>query len=531
MKLLVGVKRVVDHSVNIRVRPDGRGVESDNVRMSMNPFDEIAVEQAVRLAESGKATEVVVVSIGPATAQDVLRTGLAMGASRAIHIRTDARIEPLSVAKLLAALVALEQPDCILLGKQAIDDDSNQVGQMLAGLLDWPQATFVSALDLHEDRLTATMETDGGTATIELTMPAVVTTDLRLNTPRYLSLPNMLKAKKKPIEETTPETLGVGIAPRHTIIKVEAPVLAKQLVELHSVDELTALLKPQIELGGAVHVLVAGFQVNEVAAATALIEGVDKVLVADALDLADGLAEQLADLLVALAPDYEAVIASTASIAKAALPRAAARLDVMQLSDVIDIDGRQFKRPVYAGNAVETVETSDRLIVMTVRASSFSEAGASVIAAPIEPTADVSHRVQSVLLSRTTNRGARPELSSARVVISGGRAFGSAEQFEALIGPVADRLGAAIGASRAAVDAGYAGNDLQVGQTGKIVAPDVYLACGISGAIQHVAGMKDARIVIAINKDREAPIMKVADYALIGDVFTVLPALAAALDR
>ena len=226
MKVLVAVKRVIDYNVKIRVKPDKTGVETANVKMSMNPFDEIGVEEAVRLREAGAASEVIAVSMGPQACQETIRTALAMGADRGIHVLSDAELQPLAVAKLLKAIAAKEQPGLVILGKQAIDDDSNQTGQMLAALLGWPQATFASKLKLEGGKALVTREIDGGLETIELTLPAVMTTDLRLNEPRYASLPNIMKAKKKPIEALTPEALGVDVAPRLVTLKVEEPAEA-----------------------------------------------------------------------------------------------------------------------------------------------------------------------------------------------------------------------------------------------------------------------------------------------------------------
>jgi electron transfer flavoprotein beta subunit len=245
MKILVPVKRVVDFNVKIRVKPDGSGVELSNVKMAMNPFDEIAVEAALRLKEAGQATEVVVVSIGPAPAAETLRTGLAMGADRGLLIKTEAAVEPLAVAKLLKAVVAQESPELVILGKQAIDDDANQTGQMLAALLGWPQGTFASQLGIGEGAVAVTREVDGGLQTLSLTLPAVITTDLRLNEPRYASLPNIMKAKKKPLDETTPEALGVDISPRLTVLKVAEPPRRSAGVKLASVAELVQKLKTE----------------------------------------------------------------------------------------------------------------------------------------------------------------------------------------------------------------------------------------------------------------------------------------------
>ena len=243
MKVLVPVKRVIDYNVKIRVKPDGSGVETANVKMSMNPFDEIAVEEAVRLKEKGVATEVVAVSIGPAQAQETLRTALAMGADRAIHVQTDVETQPLGVAKALKALVDKEEPRLVVLGKQAIDDDANQTGQMLAALLGWAQGTFASKVEPGADTLSVTREVDGGLETVELRLPAVVTTDLRLNEPRYASLPNIMKAKKKPIEAVAPADLGVDMTPRLTTLKVVEPAKRKAGIKVGSVDELVDKLK------------------------------------------------------------------------------------------------------------------------------------------------------------------------------------------------------------------------------------------------------------------------------------------------
>jgi electron transfer flavoprotein beta subunit len=243
MKILVAVKRVVDYNVKIRVKPDGSGVDLANVKMSMNPFDEIAVEEALRIKEAGRADEVVVVSIGPASAIDSIRSALAMGADRGIHIKTEQVVEPLSVAKLLRAVATQEQPGLIILGKQAIDDDCNQTGQMLAALLDWGQGTFASRVEVADGKVDVTREVDGGSQTVTLDLPAIVTTDLRLNEPRYASLPNIMKAKKKPIEEKSAADLGVDIASRLTILKTVEPPSREAGVKVASAAELVARLK------------------------------------------------------------------------------------------------------------------------------------------------------------------------------------------------------------------------------------------------------------------------------------------------
>src|SRR5918998_933636 len=236
MKVLVPVKRVVDYNVKIRVKPDGSGVELANVKMSMNPFDEIAVEEALRLKEKGKATEVVAVSIGPAQAAETIRTALAMGADRGILVKTDTIVEPLAVAKILKKIVEQEGPGLVIMGKQAIDDDCNQTGQMLGALTGWPQGTFASKVEIGEGSVDVTREVDGGLQTVTLKMPAIVTTDLRLNEPRYASLPNIMKAKKKPLDETTPDALGVDVAPRLKVVKTAEPSGRQAGVKVGSVQ-------------------------------------------------------------------------------------------------------------------------------------------------------------------------------------------------------------------------------------------------------------------------------------------------------
>src|SRR5438874_12459051 len=243
MKILVPVKRVVDKDIKIRVKADGSGVELANVKMSMNPFDEIAVEEAIRLKEAGKATEIIAISIGPQQASETIRTGLAMGADRGILVKTDSYVEPLAVAKILKAIVGEEKPGLVILGKQAIDDDCNQTGQMLAALTGWPQGTFASKLVIEGDTILVTREVDGGLQTVRLKAPAIVTTDLRLNEPRYASLPNIMKAKKKPIDEKTPEAYGVDMSPRLEVLKTIEPASRKAGVKVKSVAELVDKLK------------------------------------------------------------------------------------------------------------------------------------------------------------------------------------------------------------------------------------------------------------------------------------------------
>jgi electron transfer flavoprotein alpha subunit len=295
-------------------------------------------------------------------------------------------------------------------------------------------------------------------------------------------------------------------------------------------DATARALTAALALGGEVDILVAGSGCAAVAEAAARLEGVAAVLHADDDGLANRLAEPLAALIVSLADRYDALVAPATACGKNVMPRVAALLDVMQVSDVTGIVAPDtFERPIYAGNAFQTVRTTDRKRVITVRASAFAAARAGTVPAPIEAIAAPGASGRSRFVAAEMSDSRRPDLAAARVVIAGGRAFQSAENFRKYLDPVADRLSAAIGASRAAVDAGYAPNDLQVGQTGTIVAPALYIACGISGAIQHLAGMKESGVIVAINKDPEAPIFDVADYGLVGDVFEILPQLAEAL--
>ncbi len=248
MKILVAIKRVVDYNVKVRVRADGSGVDTANVKMSMNPFDEIAVEEAVRLKEKGTATEIVAVSCGVLACQETLRTALALGADRAVLVQTDVELQPLAVAKLLRAVVDRESPSLVILGKQAIDDDANQTGQMLAALLDWPQATFASKLDVADGKASVKREVDGGLETIDVTLPAVVTTDLRLNEPRYATMPNIMKAKKKPLETLTPDALGVDVTPRLKTLRVTEPAKRKGGGRVADVKELVSKLRNEAKV-------------------------------------------------------------------------------------------------------------------------------------------------------------------------------------------------------------------------------------------------------------------------------------------
>jgi electron transfer flavoprotein alpha subunit len=294
-------------------------------------------------------------------------------------------------------------------------------------------------------------------------------------------------------------------------------------------DQTAKALTAATAIGGEVHVLVAGSGAQGAAEAAAKLSGVAKALVADDASLANSLAEPLADLIVSLAPSYDVIIAPATTSAKNVLPRVAALLDVMQVSEIVEVVSPDtFKRPIYAGNAIQTVQSTDAKKVITVRTASFQAAGAGG-SAPVETISVAANPGVSSFVSDALSSSERPELTSAKIIISGGRALGSAEKFNEVILPLADKLGAAVGASRAAVDAGYAPNDWQVGQTGKVVAPQLYIAVGISGAIQHLAGMKDSKVIVAINKDEEAPIFQVADYGVVGDLFEILPLLEKAI--
>ena len=305
-----------------------------------------------------------------------------------------------------------------------------------------------------------------------------------------------------------------------------ALVLAEH-AEGHVADATLAAVTAAVQLGGGVHILVAGgADAAAVADAAAKIAGVDKVLLAADPAYAHGLAENIAPLIVGLMGGYDALLAPATTTGKNILPRVAALLDVMQISEIISVEGpKTFTRPIYAGNAIATVESSDAKLVITVRGTAFEKAAADGGSAAVEAVGGTGDAGQSSFVGIDATKSERPELTSAGIIVSGGRALKDAETFDALIVPLADKLGAAIGASRAAVDAGYVPNDYQVGQTGKIVAPNVYIAVGISGAIQHLAGMKDSKVIVAINKDPDAPIFQVADIGLVADLFKAVPEL------
>ena len=453
-----------------------------------------------------------------------------------------------------------EQPGIVIFGKQSIDGDNGQTGQMFAQLTGLPQATFASELKLDADSATVVREVDGGLQTIKTAVPLVLTTDLRLNTPRFASLKNIMMARKKTIDTFTAEELGIETTRHTNTLDVSPPPGRQAGIKVESVEELVDKLKNEAkvipmsvlvvadhdnvvlkpvtrvvlaaaaEIGGDVDVLVAGSGCESVSHEAAKIGGVSKVLLADNVSYAHALAENVTALVVDLSANYEFILTAHTTTGKNFLPRVAAAVDVQMISDIIGVDSQDtFKRPIYAGNAIATVQTSDAKKVISVRGTGFDPVAPDGGNAPVESVDNAHDSGSSEFIGEELAKSERPELTSAGIVISGGRGMQSGENFSLLEG-VADKLGAAIGASRAAVDAGFVPNDMQVGQTGKVVAPELYIAVGISGAIQHLAGMKDSKVIVAINKDADAPIFQVADYGLVADLFQALPDLEAALD-
>jgi electron transfer flavoprotein alpha subunit len=558
MKILVPVKRVVDFNVKVRVKADQTGVELANVKMSMNPFDEIAVEEALKLREAGKATEVIVVSAGPPPARRRCAPRSPWAPTARSWWRPTPSCSRWRWPSCCKAVAAKESPGLVILGKQAIDDDANQVGQMLAALLDWPQAVFASKVEIGDGSARVTREIDGGLETVEVKLPAIVTTDLRLNTPRYATLPNIMKAKKKPLDTLKPADLGVDVAPRLKTLKVAEPgkrkagVMVKgreraggQAEERSQGDPMSALVIAEhdnsmlkggtanavtaaAKMGGDVHVLVAGANADGAAQAASKLAGVSKVLHVKAAHYDGGLAENYAALVVGLAKGYSHVVASASAFGKGFMPRVAALLDVAQVSEISAVESPDtFVRPIYAGNAFATVQSADAIKVVTVRATGFDPAAATG-SAPIENVAPGPDKGQSKVLSQELTKSARPELGGARRVVSGGRGLASGDTFK-IVEALADKLGAAVGASARRRGLRLLPQRLPGGADRKIVAPELYIAVGISGAIQHLAGMKDSKVIVAINKDPEAPIFQVADYGLVGDLFQIVPELTAKL--
>ena len=560
MKILVPVKRVVDYNVKVRVKSDGTGIETAGVKMSMNPFDEIAVEEAVRLKEKGVATEIVAVSMGVAQCAETIRTALAMGADRGILVETDVELQPLAVAKLLKAIADKEQPKLIILGKQAIDDDMSATGQMLAALLGWPQGTFASKLAIEGDNLTVTREVDGGLETVALTAghrhhrSAAERAALCLAAEHHEGAQEADRqheaGRSRRRSRAAPDRAEGGRAAeaqgrREGRLGRRTGRKAEERSEGDLTDDGLVLLEHDAPASSSPRAAPSPPRRSSArcmrwwpAAASTPRPRRRRSCPASPRCWSPTrrrydhlLAEPIAALLVALAPNYSHLLAATTAVGKNVMPRVAALLDVQPISDIAEVvDADTFVRPIYAGNGMATVKSSDEKKVITVRAASFDP-----VAGRGRHRRRPSRRRRrlpgiSKFVSAELSKSERPELTAARVVISGGRGMQNGENFK-LLDPIADKLGAAVGASRAAVDAGFVPNDYQVGQTGKIVAPELYIAVGISGAIQHLAGMKDSKVIVAINKDEEAPIFQVADYGLVADLFTALPELAAELER
>ena len=571
MKALVAIKRVPDGNAPLRLKTDGSGIDLAGMPMRINPFDEAALEIAVQWKEAGRISEIVAVSIGTEACQETLRHALALGADRALRI--DAiQPEPLAVARILRALVEREQPDLILLGKQSSDDDNAQTAPMLAALLDRPQGIAASAL-AWDDKLVVTREIEGGQETLALSLPAVISADLRLATPRYLKLPQLLAAKKKTIETLAAQELGGDFSSRLELQKVARPAPRANAKKVNKINELLEHLRreglfgeahlqpgdPASPVGHGIALILAEHEgetlhpavhravsaarqlardivilttgSEAVAAHAATIAGVSRVLRADSSHFEHPLAEDLAPLLAKTARELgaSAVLAAATPFGKAVLPRAAALLDCAMLTDVVAIEAPDlFVRPIHAGEALATIRNPEPIKILSVRPAAFVPA-ADQSAAVIEPLTCAPTANQSSWLDATRPDSEHPSLATARIVVAGGRGLGSAEQFRALIEPLARRLNAAIGATRAAVDSDFISNDHQVGQTGAIVAPEFYFAIGLSGAAQHLAGMRDSRVIIAINKDPAAPICTHADYVLDGDLFEMVPQLLEAL--
>lgn len=571
MKALVAIKRVPDGNAPLRLKADGSGIDAAGMPMRINPFDETALEIAVQWKEASRISEIVAVSIGTETCQETLRHALALGADRAIRIDT-IQPEPLAVARILRALVERERPDLILLGKQSSDDDNAQTAPMLAALLDCPQGIAASAL-AWDGKLVVTREIEGGQETLALSLPAVISADLRLATPRYLKLPHLLAAKKKTIEILAAESFGIDLSRRLERQKVAQPMQLRQQKNINKINDLVECLRQEGLFGEAhlqpsdpanpascgvalilaehdgetlhpavrravsaarrlardIVILTAGGEAVATQAAT--IAGVSRVLRADSPHFEHPLAEDLAPLLAKTARELgaSAVLAAATPFCKAILPRVAALLDCAMLTDVVAIEAPDlFVRPIHAGEALATIRNPEPVKILTVRPSAFAAAAEQPAAAieplPCAPTAD-----QSSWLGATRPDSEHPSLATARIVVAGGRGLGSAAQFRALLEPLARHLNAAIGATRAAVDSDFISNDHQVGQTGAIIAPEFYFAIGLSGAAQHLAGMRDSRVIIAINKDPAAPICAHADYVLEGDLFETIPQLLEAL--
>src|SRR6184192_589743 len=520
-RILVGIKRVVDYNVRIRVKPDGSGVITDGVKMSVNPFDEIALEEALRIKERGLVEEVIVATVGPADCQQQLRTALAMGADRALHVQADGVVEPLVAARALLKLIEREQPLLVILGKQAIDDDNGQTGQVLAALWNRPQATYASKIELSAGTARVTREVDAGLETLEVDLPAVITTDLRLNEP-LRQAPGHHEGEEKTTRHSHPERPRGRAAPAAEARALRPPAAA---AEGHQSNGCRGAARGAQEQGSAVNsrvlivaehegaklnpstakcvtcaqgipgaqitIVVCAVDAAAVAAQAAQLSGVARVLCVENPANAHALAAVWAPQVLAIAAPFSHILGPSTTFGKDLMARIAGLLGAPQVSDIMAIESAtRFRRPVYAGNALLTVESSgEGQLVGTVRIASF-QAAAGGGAAPIEKAAvSVELPTHTRFVSLSAARSDRPDLQTARRLVSAGRAVCRSKGFKILY-RLADNLGAAVGASRAAVDAGYAPNEMQVGQTGKIIAPELYVAVGISGAIQHLTGIK-----------------------------------------
>ncbi|MBP9741859.1 MAG: FAD-binding protein [Burkholderiales bacterium] len=592
MKVLVCAKRVVDSNVKVQIKDDYSDVDIKHSKMSLNPFDENAIEEAVKLKEQGIVAEIIVVSIGSEKCAETLKIALARGCDRAILVNAPDGLEPIMIAQVLKPIIIKEQPHLILMGKQAIDDDANQVGQMLAGMLDYPQGTFISKLEIANNKAKIWREIDNGTEILELELPAVLTADLHLNQPRFIKLPQLMLAKKKPIEQIDLANLGIEIKKTSKILKVNDGEIKKHCKILNNIDEVVSIIQvaqenpaeilannsivselfnhthnistpsltdnvvkilvitnsPDKKLNSSLpqllsaakdissmsstalcDVLIVGHLLNDVAHQISKFNIVNTVLQLDDINLENILAENIALQLSEIIKNYTHVIVNADSFGKNLLPRIAGIMGLGQISEVTEIlDANIFKKFMYAGNVLVNIEILQDIKLLSIRANNF--AAYSGLYAPgtlayIQKLNYTNKFCDKIKFIDHHMADKSVDLSSAQIVVSGGVSLSSAENFNTYIRQLAAQLNAAVGATRAAVEAGFAPNDCQVGQTGTIVAPTLYVAIGISGAVQHITGMKDSKIVIALNSDRNAPIFEYADYGIVGDLFELVPQL------
>ena len=552
MKVLVPVKRVIDYNVKVRVKADGSGVDLANVKMSMNPFDEISVEEAIRLKEKGKATEVIVVSIGPQQATETIRTALAMGADRGILVKTDGEVEPLAVAKILKAICEAEQPGLVILASRPSTTIPTRPARCWRRF--WAGRRRPSRTSSRWAKASRVeREIDGGLQTVEIKLPAIVTTDLRLNEPRYASLPNIMKAKKKPIDEKKPGRLWrrchaapegaegdrAAQAPgRHQgedgrrtggqAQRSGGDLMASLVIAEHDnktlKDATAKTVTAAAQVSAPVHVLVAG---SDCACCRRTgrrnSPGVREGAGGRRPAYAKLVAEPMETLILSLADKYDAILAPATTNGKNYMPRVAAKLDVPQISEILKVVSPDtFERPIYAGNAIATVQAPEGKKIITVRTTAFKAAAQDGSAAVENVTAagrpghlEIRRRgTFQVRAARIDHRQDR-DLGRARHAIR--RQFSSAWRRS----PTSCTPPSAPAARRWMRVS--CPTTIRSGQTGKVVAPELYIAVGISGAIQHLAGMKDSKVIAAINKDEEAPIFQVADFGLVADLFKALP--------